>query len=107
MIELAIIFSLSVPAFLLAYIAFKLKEKHSVLRMFTTLMSGVFMLGIPFTGWKLAKQSGLSGDWGYLIWFELAAIVAFVIILFYVIWLYIRATSLVMSGTEDEFEQEL
>lgn len=107
MIELSLIASLSVPAFLLAYIAFKLKEQHSVLRMFLSMMSGVFMLGIPYSGWKLAKESSLSGDWSFLIYFELAAIVAFVVMLFYVIWLYIKSTSLVISGSDDQFDEEM
>lgn len=104
MIELAIIFSLSAPAFLLAYTAFQLKDRHSVMKMFLSLGSMVFMLGIPFTGWKLADNQNVAGVQDYLIYFELAGIMIFVIFLFYTIWLYLTATGKVTSGTETEFD---
>jgi len=107
MIELALIASLSAPAFLLAYMAFKIDDKHSSIRMFLANASMVFMLGVPFTGFQLALNHDVAVVSDYLIYFELAMIVVFLLFLFHSIWLYIKATSMIASGTEDGFDEDL
>lgn len=42
---------------------------------------------------------------GYLIYFVQALIVVTVVFTFYLIWQYLKATSLVASGTNEEFER--
>jgi len=44
---------------------------------------------------------------GYLIYFVLAIIVTMLIWVFYIIWLYIKSTSRISSGTDDEFMEDM
>jgi hypothetical protein len=87
--------------------AFKIDEKHSSIRMFLANASMVFMLGVPFTGFQLAENQGVEVVSEYMIYFELAMIVVFLLFLFHSIWLYIKATSMIASGTEDGFDEDL
>lgn len=107
MVEQAIIFSLALPAFLLVYIAFKMKDKHSVMKIFLTGMSMVFMTGIPFTGYMLAEESGYTDIASYLIYFELVIIVTLILFVFYLIWYYIEDVLKIISGSEDRLNQDL
>lgn len=106
MIETALILSLALPAFLLAYIAFQLKDRHSSMKMFLTNASLIFAMGIPFTGWVLADNQSVAVVEDYLIYFELAAIMVTVVFVFYSIWLYLVATGKVVSGTKDGFNED-
>lgn len=106
MIESAIILGLMLPAFLLAYLGLNLKDNHSVMRMFLVLGSLVMSLGAPITAWQMAKNQSVEVVQDYLIWFELAMVVIFVVLTFYMIWLYIKATSKTMSGNEDMFQMD-
>jgi len=42
----------------------------------------------------------------YMIYFELAVIVALVLFMFYYFWLYLNATGRITSGTDESFELE-
>lgn len=106
MIETALILSLALPAFILAYIAFQLDDRHSTIRMFLTNGALIFALGVPFTGWVLADNQGVAVVQDYLIYFELAGIMIFVVFLFYCIWLYLKSTSKIVSGTDDSFDED-
>lgn len=105
MVELAILGALAVPALVLAYIGFQLKDQHSSMKMLMVSASQVFLLGVPFTGWKLAEEAGYNEIASYMLGFELAAIIVFIIFVFYSIYLYLRAAALVTSGTKDSFEE--
>lgn len=48
--------------------------------------------------------TGYPGIAGYLIYFVLAIIVTTIVFVFYLIWLYIKNTSLIISGTREEYE---
>lgn len=107
MVEQALILSLAVPAFLLAYIAFKMKDKHSIMKILFTGISMAFALGIPFTGFKIAEANGYGGIANYLIYFELAIISTFVMFVFYLIWFYISDVLKIISGNRNELDQEI
>lgn len=104
--ETSLVLATALPAFLLAYIAFQLKDRHSTMKMFLTNGALVMMLGTPFTGWVLADNNSVAVVEDYLIYFELAAITVFVMFLFYTIWLYLVATGKVTSGTNDRFDPD-
>lgn len=107
MVEQTLLLSLALPAFLLAYIAFKMKDKHSIMKIFFTGVSMTFALGIPFTGFKLAEANGYTDIADYLIYFELAMIVTFILFVFYLIWFYISDVSKIISGSRQELDQEI
>lgn len=52
-------------------------------------------------------MTGYPGIAGYLIYFVLALISVFSIYLFYVIWLYLKSTGRIASGTDDEFMEDM
>lgn len=106
MVELAILSALAVPSFVLAYIGFKLKDEHSSMKLLMVAFSQVFLLGVPFTGWKLAESAGYNEIASYMLGFELAAVIVFVVFTFYSIYLYLRAAALVTSGTKNSFEED-
>jgi len=106
MVEVSLILSLAIPAFLLIYTAFSLSDQHSTMRMLFTGAGMTFMLGIPFTGYKIAMMQGFEEIASYLIYFEFALIITHVFFVFYLIWLYLKTTSLVVSGSSDRFEDD-
>lgn len=105
-LELSILLSLAVPAVLLAYIGFSLKDKHSSMKLLMVSVSLVFLLGVPFTGWKFAENSEYGEVANYFLAFELAAVVVFIVFVFYAIWLYLVATGKVVSGSEESYSNE-
>lgn len=106
MVELAIISALAVPSIVLAYIGFQLKDEHSSMKLLMVAFSQVFLLGVPFTGWQLARKAGYESIASYMIYFELAAIILFIVFTFYSIWLYLKAAAYVSSGTRESFEED-
>lgn len=96
-LELAIVSSLAVPALVLAYIGFELKDQHSSVKMLMVAVSQVFLLGLPFTGWQLALEADYPQIAEYMLAFELASIVVFTVFVFYMIWRYLVATSKALS----------
>lgn len=106
MVETSLILSLAIPAFLLIYTAFSFSEQHSNMRMLFAGAGMTFMLGIPFTGYKIALSQGYSEIAQYLIYFELAFIMVHVTFVFYLIWLYIKTTGLILSGTSESFDDD-
>lgn len=108
MTETAILLSLALPGFLLVYTAFQFRDQHWPMKLLMTGVGLSFLLGIPFTGYMFAKSNGYPRVAGYLIWFELAAVIVFVVFVFYLIWSYIQDTGMILSGAdqEGEFERE-
>lgn len=99
---LAIIFSLGLPSIVLAYIGFQLKEEHWPMKLLLVGTSLAMLLGVPFTGMKLAAGAGYPGVSSYLNYFELAVIVVFVLFVFYMIWMYMKDTGKIISGFSGE-----
>lgn len=106
MVETSIVLSLMLPAALLVYTAFKFSDGHSSMRMLFTSASLVFALGVPFTAYRFADLNGYSSIADYLLYFELGIIMVFVFFVFYLIWLYLKATSKVVSGSSNEFDDD-
>jgi len=110
MIELAILFSLAIPAFLLMYAGFKFGEQHAWMKIFFISVGVIFSIGISFTGYVFAENGEATAYpdiAGYLIYFVLAIIVTMLLWVFYIIWLYIKSTSRISSGTDDEFMEDM
>lgn len=101
-VGLAVIFSLALPSIVFAYIAFQLREEHWPMKLFLTGTSLAMLLGVPFTGMKLAVSAGYTGISSYLNYFQLAVIVVFIIFVFYMIWMYIKDTGKIISGFSQE-----
>jgi len=97
-LELTLLAGLTVPGFFFLYMGFQLEDRHSVLRMFLTGMSSIFIIPSPLVTWLLARKAGYANIEGFSIGFILAAIVTFVIIVFYLIWLYVNDTGKAMSS---------
>lgn len=101
MTKLAILLAIGLPSFLFAYIAFKLQDRHSVIRMLLVGVAVTFTVGLPLTGWRLALANNYKTIADYMLGFELGTIAIVILFDFYLFWLYIKDTSKIMSGTNN------
>jgi len=96
---------LGIPAAVFAYIAFKLDDRHAVMRMLLVCWSWIFMLPMPVIGMELAKDQGLSGIVQVMEISLVPMIFGFTFWVFYLIILYLRdSTKAVNEG--EEFDNE-
>lgn len=106
MIEIAIITALVGTSFVLAYISSQINEENSVLRIFFTGFSMIFLLGVPVAAQELADNAGLDTIASLMYPFIVAIVFMFVLFVFWIIWMYIRDTSKLMYGETQEFKQD-
>lgn len=105
-LELAVISGLAIPAIVLAYIGFQLKDRHSSMKLLMVSTSLVFLLGLPFTAWQLSLEAGYTSIAEYFLGFELAIIIVFIVFVFYNVWNYIRSAALVTAGKDKAFQED-
>lgn len=96
---------LGIPAFLLVYIAFKMEDRHAVMRMFLVSWSWFFMMPMPVVGLELAKEAGYSGIVKVMEIMLIPTVFGFLIWVLYMVLLYMRDSAKAVSG-ETEFDNE-
>lgn len=107
MAELAIMMALIGTAFVLAYISSQISEENSVMRIFFTSFSMIFLLGAPLTAMRFASENGYPQVEGYMTGFLTAVVFMFVFWVAFLVWMYIRDTSKMMYGeTQDAFGED-
>lgn len=105
MVELGIMMALIGTSFVLAFISSQISEENSVMRIFFTAFSMIFLLGSPLTAREFAVEAGYSSVADYMIGFQIAVTFMFIFFVAWVSWLYIRDTSKMMYGETEEFKQ--
>lgn len=106
MAELAIMMALIGTAFVLAYISSQISDQNSVMRIFFTSFSLIFLLGAPLTAMRFAAENGYPEIEGYMTGFLTGIIFMFVFWIGFLAWMYIRDTSKMMYNQSEEFGQD-
>jgi len=96
-----------IPALLFAYIAFKLDDRHAVMRMFLVSWAWISVLPLPIAGAELAKQAGLTGIRKLMDIFLIPMIFGFIFWVFYLIILYLKDSMTTAQNPGDEFDNEM
>jgi len=98
---------LGIPAALFIYTAFKLDDRHAVMRMFFVTWGWIMMLPLPVVGMSLSEQAGLSGITKVMEVSLLPMVFGFIIWVFYLFILYFRDSMNAAQNPGDEFENEM
>lgn len=98
---------LGIPAVLFVYIAFKLDDRHAVMRMFLITWGWIMLLPMPVIGMELAKEAGYSGIKQVMEISLIPLVFGFVFWVFYLILLYIRDSMDAAQNPGDEFSNEM
>lgn len=98
---------LGIPALVFVYIAFKLDDRHAVMRMFLITWSWIMMLPMPVIGMSLAKNAGLPGIKKVMSISLIPLVFGFIFWVFYLILLYIRDSMETAQNPGDEFNNEM
>jgi len=101
----ALIFGL--PAIFFVYTAFKLDDRHAVMRMFLITWGWIMLLPLPVTGAALAAQAGLTGVRKLMDISLIPMIFGFIFWVFYLIVLYLRDSMNAAQNPGDEFNNEI
>lgn len=97
---------LGIPAAVFAYIAFKLDDRHAVMRMMLVSWSWIMMLPLPVVGMELAKDAGLTGVQKIMEISLIPLIFGFIFWSFYLIMLYLKDSTKAVNRENHEFSNE-
>lgn len=106
MVELGIMLGLVGTAFVLAYISSQISEENSVMRIFFTSFSLIFLVGAPLTAMRIANKNGYAEIGGYMQGYLTAMVAMFMFWIGFLSWMYIRDTSKMMYGETQEFGKD-
>jgi len=98
---------LGIPAALFVYIAFKLEDRHAVMRMFLVTWGWIMMLPLPVIGMELADSEGLTGIVQVMEISLIPMVFGFIFWVFYLIMLYLRDTTKTIQEPGNEFDNEM
>jgi len=98
---------LGIPAALFVYIAFKLEDRHAVMRMFLVTWGWIMMLPLPVIGMELAESAGYSGIRQVMSISLIPMVFGFIFWVFYLIMLYLRDTTKTIQEPGNEFDNEM
>lgn len=98
---------LGIPAAVFVYIAFKLDDRHAVMRMFLITWGWLMMLPMPVVGMELAKDAGYTGIKQVMEISLIPLVFGFIFWVFYLVILYFRDSMEAAQNPGDEFDNQM
>lgn len=97
-------FLMGLPALFFVYTAFKLDDRHAVMRMFLICWGWLFLLPLPVIGMELAESAGFSGIQKVMSISLIPMIFGFIFWVFYLIVLYLQDSTKAVNEPSEDFD---